>query len=421
MPVETPEKIDPKVQATEVRSALLGQAARLAEMVDVKPEARSATWKDEIATARAEVGALDSRLTALLRGIEPDPVVGQGPIAANLQITGDGREHRSAGEQFVQSAQYREWAGEPGKRNTHPSGSVEATVYSPGTRLDADLIASQLTDTGFVSGGAFAPIMPYVLDPRAVRRDRLYVRDLLPQTTTTYEVINYIGETYVSGSDAAPVLEGNLKPEVLMNWFRATQNVTKIAAWVPATLESLTDYGSLRGAIDNRLTYKVERSEEDQLLNGSGTLPNLLGLLHVPNLQTQAFDTSTFQTITDAIALIEQHDADASGMVMNPSDYWTAMVKSSTTLTGASPFTGPPDTLWGLPVVRSPRMALNTALLGDFKQGAEIFDREDIQIRVGDQHSDFFIRNQVAILAERREALVIYRGDVFVNITGVAH
>lgn len=418
-----PEVKDPRVEATEVRSALLSQAARLAEMVDVPAEKRSATWKDELAESRALVSGYDARLTALLRGIEPDPIAGAGPQAANRNVFGDGREHRSAGEQFIASTQYREWAGEPGKRNAHPTGSVEAVVYSPGTRLDPDLITGPTDNFNqtWTSGGAFAPIMPFVLDPRAIRRDRLYVRDLLPQTTTTYEVINYIGETYVSGTDAGTVLEGNLKPEVLMNWYRATQNITKIAAWVPATLESLTDYGALRGAIDNRLTYKVERSEEDRLLNGTGTLPDLLGLLHVPNLQTQAFDTSTFQTITDAIALIELHDADATGLVMNPSDYWTAMVKSSSTLTGASPFTGPPNTLWGLPVVRSPRMTVNTALLGDFKQGAEIFDREDIQIRVGDQHSDFFIRNQVAILAERREALVCYRGDVFVNITGVAH
>ena len=416
------ETRDLRGELTEVRSSLLVEAARLADMTDLKPEARADSWKQEIADARSKVMALDARFIALSRSIEPDPPVGQGPIAANRQVLGDGRETRSAGEQFVASEAYRNWAGEPGgKRSGVPGGFCEATVYSPGTRLDADLITTQITDTGFVSGGAFAPIMPFVLNPRAVRRDRLYVRDLLPQTTTTYEVINYIGETYVSGTDAGMVSEGNLKPEVLMNWYRATQNITKIAAWVPATLESLTDYGQLRGAIDNRLTYKVERKEEDELLNGSGAYPEMLGLLHVPNLQTQAFDTSTFQTITDAIALIEQHDADATGMVMNPSDYWTAMVKSSSTLTGASPFTGPPNTLWGLPVVRSPRMPVNTALLGDFKQGAEIFDREDIQIRVGDQHSDYFIRNQVAILAERREALVTYRGDVFVNITGVAH
>lgn len=412
---------DPKVQASEVRSALFAQAGRLADMIDLAPEKRSASWKDEVATARAEVSALDARLTALVRSFEPDPIMGQGPTAGTRQVLGTDRETRSAGEQFIQSEQYRAWAGEPGKRNAHPAGFVEATVFSPGTRLDADLIVSQLTDATYTSGSAFAPIMPFVLDPRAVRRDRLYVRDLLPQTTTTYEVINYIGETYVSGTDAAMVSEGNLKPEVLMNWFRATQNVSKIAAWVPATLESLTDYGALRGAIDNRLTYKVERKEEDELLNGSGTFPELLGLLHVPNLQTQAFDTNAFTTISDARAKIENHDADATGIVMNPSDYWTAMAQSTSTLTGASPFAGPPNTIWGLPVVRSPRITVNTALIGDFKQGAEIFDREDIQIRVGDQHSDFFIRNQVAILAERREALVTYRGDLFVSVTGVLH
>jgi HK97 family phage major capsid protein len=98
---------------------------------------------------------------------------------------------------------------------------------------------------------------------------------------------------------------------------------------------------------------------------------------------------------------------------MNPSDYWAAMSATSTTLTGASPFQGPPDTFWGLPVVRTPRMASGTALLGDFRQAAEIFYRESITIRVGDQHSDYFVYNKVAILCEERLTLVIYRGDLF--------
>src|SRR5579872_778702 len=136
----TDTAIDPRAQASEVRSALLSEAARLAEMTEVKPEARNATWKEEIANARALVSGLDSRLTALLRGIEPEPVVGSGPQAGTRQVLSSDRETRSAGEQFIASEQYKQWAGEPGKRNAHPSGSVEATVYSPGTRLDPDLI-----------------------------------------------------------------------------------------------------------------------------------------------------------------------------------------------------------------------------------------------------------------------------------------
>lgn len=410
-------KLDPKVEITGVRVALAEHAGRLRDMIEQKPEARAESWGAEVKLERDEIMALDARFTALQRSIEPDPIVGQGPQAANRQVS-DEREYRSIGQQVAESAEFRAWAGEEGSgmSSRKPTGSVQ--VNAKNTR--ASTITGPTVAT-FTSGGAFAPIMPYVLDPKAIRRDRLYVRDLFPQTTTIYEVINYIGETYVSGSDATTVAEAGLKPQGNMNWYRASQNITKIGVWIAATLESLTDYGQLRGAIDNRLTYKVQREEEDRMINGNGTTPDVLGILNFPNIQTQAFSSNTFTTITAAINLIEQHDAGATGIVMNPADYWAAIAASSTTLLGAAPFVGPPDTLWGLPVARSPRQAANTAIVGDFKMGAEIFDRQELAITVGDQHSDFFIRNQVAILAEERLAVVCYRGDVFVNVTGVGH
>ena len=395
--------LDPAAALAEAYPEMLTRAARMHEMLEQPKEKWSETRDAELAEAARDIRARDAYITALQRAVPPAPVVGQGPQAANHDV--ESRDAKTLGRQVADSAEWRSWADSGGK------GSVEvraSTIIGP-------------TDASFTSGGAFAPIMPFVLNPNAIRRDRLYVRDLLPQTTTTYEVINYIGETYVSGSDATVVAEATLKPQGNMNWYRGVQNITKIGVWVAATTESLTDYGSLMGAIDNRLTYKVNREEEDRLLNGTGTMPDLQGLLSAPNVQTQAFATNAFTTISQARTLIELHDADATGLVLNPTDYWLAMAASTSTLTGASPFQGPPDTIWGLPCVRSPRMAVNTGLLGDFKQGAEIFDRADINITVGDQHSDFFIRNQVAILAERREALVVYRGDLFVNITGISH
>lgn len=399
----TPEPITTET-FTAVRTALYTEAGRLADMLAQPKEKRSESWDAELKESRAIVMAQDARMIAMQRVMQPEPV-GQGPQAATRTVS-ESREGKTLGQQVADSAEWRSWVEKGAK------GAVEvraSTITGP-------------TDAALTSGGAFAPIMPFVLNPNAIRRDRLYVRDLFPQTTTTYEVINYIAETYVSGAgDAATVSEAALKPQGNMNWSRQVQNITKIGVWVAATTEALTDYGSLMGAIDNRLTYKVNRQEEDQLLNGNNVMPNLLGILNFPNIQTQAFATNAFTTVATARNLIEQHDADATGLVLNPSDYWAAMAASVSTLTGASPFQGPPDTIWGLPCVRSPRVTVNTGILGDFKQGGEIFDRADINITVGDQHSDFFIRNMVAILAERREALVCYRGDLFVNITGVSH
>lgn len=400
------EVIDPAARIVEVRATLMQRAGRMHELLEVDKATHDDKWMDEIRSGRFEIEALDAEYDALLRQIPAPEVRGQGPVAAN---SAPGHEQRTLGQQVTDDEGYRSFV-----KSGRPSGNVEVRTLITGP---GDLGAG----TYGTEGGAFIPIMPYAVFPQAVRRDRLVMRDILPVTQTSYPVIHYISETYISGAGLAnTVAEGGLKPEVTMQWSAQQAVAQKIAAWVPATLESITDAPGLRSAIDNRLVYMLARREEDSLLNGNGSSPNLLGLLNAPNIQTQGYTTNDLTTVGLAEALIESHDGSASAIIMNPTNYWTAMTASSTTLTGASPFAGPPGTIWGMPVVRTPRMTLNTALIGDFNQGAELFQREDTTVRVGDQHSDYFVRNQVVILVEERLALAIYRGDLFCTLTGLS-
>lgn len=67
-------------------------------------------------------------------------------------------------------------------------------------------------------------------------------------------------------------------------------------------------------------------------------------------------------------------------------------------------------------------MTQNTALTGAFGLGAKVYDREQSNIRVAEQHADLFIRNAVAILAEQRLGITVSRPESFVKIdfaTGV--
>ena len=48
--------------------------------------------------------------------------------------------------------------------------------------------------------------------------------------------------------------------------------------------------------------------------------------------------------------------------------------------------------------------------------GAMLWDREQTTIRVAEQHDDFFVKNMVAILAEERIALTIFRPEAFVAV-----
>ena len=71
--------------------------------------------------------------------------------------------------------------------------------------------------------------------------------------------------------------------------------------------------------------------------------------------------------------------------------------------------------LWGVPIVESEAMTEGTAMVAQWDL-AVLWDREQTNLLVSDSHSDFFIRNLVAILAEMRAAFGVLRPAAFVEI-----
>ncbi len=72
------------------------------------------------------------------------------------------------------------------------------------------------------------------------------------------------------------------------------------------------------------------------------------------------------------------------------------------------------QTLWGRPVVVTTAMASGTFLCGN-TEAAELFVRMDAMLEISTEHSDFFVRNLLAILVECREVLCIYRPGAFIQ------
>jgi HK97 family phage major capsid protein len=333
----------------------------------------------------------------------------RGPSAA----FGSLRDERpqTLGQRYVRSDEYRSWV-DGGSKGLLPSLEVRALIDSD-TTTEVDGNAGMLLPQG-------QPILPI---PRQMK---LTVRDLIPATTTTLSSVPYVRE-FTPATDetgASSVAEGVAKPEVVMEWSDQDAPVRKIAAWVPATSEILADAPTLRGYIDGRLRYMLALREQDEILRGNGIAPDLLGILNTTGIQTQAATNNDVPaTIADAIAKVELVDGDANGIVMNPGDYWASVSeRRSTFFDGAAhaqsgaPFAEPMDTLWGRPVVRTRAFASLASLVGDFT-GAMIFDRMGVTVRQSDSHSDYFILNKVAILAELRLALAVFRPDYFVSTT----
>jgi HK97 family phage major capsid protein len=64
-------------------------------------------------------------------------------------------------------------------------------------------------------------------------------------------------------------------------------------------------------------------------------------------------------------------------------------------------------------------MTAGTALVGAFKTAAQIFRKGGVRVEASNSHADFFVKNLVAIRAEERLALAVYRPAAFGEVTGL--
>jgi HK97 family phage major capsid protein len=167
----------------------------------------------------------------------------------------------------------------------------------------------------------------------------------------------------------------------------------------------------------------VKQREELQILRGAGTGVTILGLYNRTGVQTvTGYGLSTIDSILSGIVEI-QKDAfvEPTAMVIHPNDWFNIRTSKDTTgnyLLG--PATQDPDSArpWGLRVRVTTNALENTALIGAFNQ-AQLFRRSGISISISSEHSDYFIYNKLAVLAEERIALAVYRPAAFCKVEAI--
>lgn len=295
-----------------------------------------------------------------------------------------------------------------------------------------EVSSAQLT---FVGPGAYWNTLITLSDinVQPARRDRPIdmaveertVTDMMLQGAVETNTVEYYEETTLT-NNAATVAEGATKPESAIDWTLRTEPVRKIATWIPATSEALADVSFLESLIRGRLAYMVRRVEENQVLAGDGVAPNLMGILNRTGIQTQAKATDpTPDAVYKAMQLVRGSNglgfAEPTGIVFHPDD-WTEIKLLRTTdgiYLWGNPSDEGPDRIWGKPVRQTTAMTEGTALVGAFRPYAEVLRRENVTVTLSTEHANYFIENKVAILAESRLALAVYRPAAFATVTGI--
>lgn len=294
----------------------------------------------------------------------------------------------------------------------------KAVVKIDGER--ADITSAPATVGGNTSGSTslvVADRRPGIVAPP---ERKFTVRDLLRQTTTTSNLVEWPEETSFTNA-AAPVEENpeDPKPQSDLEFEMRSASVRTIAHIFKGSRQILDDAPALISYIDRRGTYGLKLVEENQLLNGNGTGQNLHGILP----QAAAYDTTRTATGDDelsilnhAIAQSEESDYDPDGIVLSIRD-WRRLLdvrgEDGHFLSNGA-FGTTARRVWDLPVVPSRALVPGQFLVGSFEMAAEIFDRQEVEFLLSTENEDDFVRNRWTGRVESRLALAVYHPGSFI-------
>lgn len=432
------------------------QSALRAKMADNKAIADSFRIEDGTVVVNAQQkSAFDKNMQdikeikGLIEGMEAMNTVeswgSQAPVesiataaAAGYSLKGLGSS-ASIGDLFLNSPEFKSLQGGKNGANMPSPFQLGASLTTQNGFNVKDVYSALPSGTmGRGADAQFGTIQrdPIVIPPMRVKR----VRDLFPSRTTTAAVVEYfrmLGFTTAGGgtNNAGTVAERNglnsafaAKPQSSMVFEGHQAPVRTIAHWEAAHRNVLADEPQLRSIIDNELMYGLRLQEDAQILNGDGTGENLTGVLQTSGIQEYSWSDGAVTPVPDNKADAIRRAAtlsflayyEPSGVIMHPNDWEDIELTKDAYgqyLVAVSVALGGEPKVWRLPVVETPAIPEGTALVGAFGTGAQLYDREQASIRISEQHSDFFVRNAIVVLAEQRLALAVKRPESFVKIS----
>jgi HK97 family phage major capsid protein len=390
---ETANKETDPVKRDEVAASIKTANTELAELVDkIEP------LQELVEAEKANTAALKSRRQSGARQIQPEEEEVSRETGSSDEVLSSGI--KSIHELLMQGMDakgiksYHGFRGEIG----------ELAVKTLLTSADASPVEQRL------------PSM------QLSAQEERTVADLMLSGTTQAQKISYYEETTFTNA-GVETAEGDLKGESALAFTLREDNVRKIATWIPVTDEMLEDVPGFESYLRGRMAFMVKAREELQLLRGDGTGQNILGVYNRNGVQTvTGYGLSTIDSILKGITEI-QKDAfvEPTALVVHPNDWFD--IRTSKDLNGnylLGPATREPHQArpCGLQVRVTTNALENTALVGAFNQ-AQVYRRSGIAIAISTENEDYFVKNKVAVRAEERLALAVYRPAAFCKVEAI--
>lgn len=304
-------------------------------------------------------------------------------------------------------------------------GAIEALVKGNTNAARFEIKAADMTManayTGVVAGETV--IEDFKFDPSR----SVHIRTLLPIGNTDAQTIRFPKESaYDDG--AAATAQGSAVGQSDFDITATSVNVEKVGTFMRITEEMLNDTPGLSSYLSARVPGKVLSVEDNEIISGDGSSPNLDGLL----TDGTAFTTSSgglfyqsiesaneFDVIVVALNQLALSNYQADTILMNPTDFHKIVLLKSTAneylrnqiITGIQP------TVNGVPITLSTAMPNGKFLVGNLAQATQLWIRDGLGIEFSREDSTNFRDGFVTVRAQERIALTNYAPNAIVQGT----
>jgi len=306
------------------------------------------------------------------------------------------------------------------------SESFQAMKSGNSNNASFDLKADVLISSDF-AGASSARDATGVERVAGIKRDPSNVTNMMniiPVASTTSNVIRYVKESAYT-DNASNVAEGSAPSDSEFQLTATDAVVQKTSAVMTISQEMLDDTPALQSYLSQRIPSKIMTVVDDQLLNGSGSSPNQLGLMNGGTTFSAGGFANAIESAQELDVLIVALNQLAlanyagNGIILNPTDFHKIYLLKDTTneyLRGNSVVTSEGFTrINGVPVYLNNKMASGSFVVGDFSQGSQVFQRENLTVDFGYENNDNFDKYLVSVRGIIRMAHAIYLPNAFVK------
>lgn len=259
---------------------------------------------------------------------------------------------------------------------------------------------------------------------------KVHIRQLLTTggmgAKSTFNYVKEVTGDYLgspSGSGPASVAEATLKPQFDLKLVEAAVPAEWIAGWLRISRNMLDDVEGMTTFLQSRLPELLLRAEDQQLLSGTGTTPQISGITDSGNYTAPTGSaTIDVEQLVQAIAQLEGYDREANGILLNPADWYNIwLTKSTGSVAGLYNLpqeliarVGDQMYIAGVPVFRSTAIAVDKFIVGDWAMGANLIIREAPRVEFFREDGVNVRENMITVRVEERIAFPIYGDNYFI-------